>query len=144
MIAPGQVIGYLTQTILFFFTEKNRVKCTVCNKEIEKQSIERHMCSHQSPGPEGSGIRPYQCMMCDRSCKSKNNLANHLYNVHIMEERKPWQCRYCSYRSAIKYNVHKHIDVQHPGKPHLVNQLEEVPTVSDCSKFLSKPADDQR
>ncbi|CAL8076736.1 unnamed protein product [Orchesella dallaii] len=57
-------------------TEPSRFRCNSCNKSfVNVDNLKRHYMIH-------SGVRPFKCCFCKRTCTRKDTLATHLRNVH--------------------------------------------------------------
>lgn len=107
-----------------------RVKCHICDKEVNKKSLDRHMKSVHSAKvavkkerkliPDEEKI---PCMMCGKKCLNLASLQNHIKNIHEAEQFKCTQCDF----QGIKRHLDKHIKKQHS---------EEVFQCTRCQKIL--------
>ncbi|XP_076089283.1 uncharacterized protein LOC143059646 [Mytilus galloprovincialis] len=108
-------------------------KCDICGKVFkDRRGLDRHEVVH-------SGVKPYQCAICERSYTQKGHLQQH-QRMHTDRE-DPWECEYCfkiSQRSD-KYNTHKNFHYRSKNMPYLCNacggQFKEK---SDLVKHIRK------
>lgn len=66
--------------------------------------------SHEMNLEPGAGGQVYGCNYCGRSFVRKWVLTRHL-RIHTGE--KPYQCSFCPFRSAQRYNIILHMDKRH-------------------------------
>ena len=56
------------------------IPCTVCGKAfLNNAELERHMRMHLD-------LRPYQCMICDRTFRQSSHALQHVRKVHRVED----------------------------------------------------------
>uniref|UniRef100_A0A8D8M5H6 Protein hunchback n=2 Tax=Cacopsylla melanoneura TaxID=428564 RepID=A0A8D8M5H6_9HEMI len=59
--------------------------------------------------------RPYQCELCDYTCKQSGNLKAHMV-VHT--EERPYQCEICEYTCKQSSSLRKHMLVHTEERPY--------------------------
>ncbi|KAL0269292.1 UNVERIFIED_CONTAM: hypothetical protein PYX00_007082 [Menopon gallinae] len=105
-----------------------RVKCNVCDKEVNKKSLVRHMKNVHSAQmsfkkdkiPEDEKV---PCTYCGKKCSSSISLLNHVRSVHEAEQYK---CSKCEFEGTRKH-LERHIRKQHN---------DEVYQCGSCQKIL--------
>ena len=77
-------------------------KCPVCARGfIQKCDMKKHQITHLSPG-----LRPYQCLDCDKAFTQDRYLMMHIKNMH---EKKPmFECRICKATFSTKFSLMRH------------------------------------
>ena len=77
----------------------------MCNKDFK---FETHLKIHEVH----SGERPFQCKICDKDFKRKDNYQKHL-SVHSGEN--PYKCNVCDKRCSQKGELIVHMRKHHSG-----------------------------
>ena len=79
-------------------TNNSNASCLVCNKDMRKNHLQRHMKIHQ----KSSNSSNVNCLVCNKEMR-KDNLQRHMKTIH----QKP--CRTCDkiYRSTQERNIHQ-------------------------------------
>nr|CAH7715113.1 unnamed protein product [Callosobruchus chinensis] len=92
-------------------------ECTECTyKTVQKSILDAHMSKHSS-----SGYERFNCMHCKATFKFKISCDDHVVQKHPefikSLTRKLHGCSECSYKTAIKSNLSKHVSqhVVHPS-----------------------------
>lgn len=92
-----------------------RVKCRVCEKEVNKKSLDRHMKSvHSAKIPPKKERKPVPeeekipCVLCTKKCLNLMSLQNHVKNIHEAEQFKCSQCDFQGIRRHLEKHVKKH------------------------------------
>eukprot|EP01084_Bolivina_argentea_P070921 128962_1 len=73
--------------------------------EISKKELVEY--EQQKPRSNTSGGR-FKCKRCGKRFAKKFYLENHVINMHMDNRDKPYQCRYCTYGAAKKWQVMCH------------------------------------
>ena len=81
--------------------------CTVCGKTVKISQMSVHLKRHNDD-PK------HPCSTCGKRFFEKQDLARH-ERIHSGE--KPFKCAFCTYASAIKGNLKKHIVHKHRKEP---------------------------
>ena len=78
-------------------TNNSNARCLVCNKDMRKNHLQRHMKIHQKPTNSSNA----SCLVCNKEMR-KDHLQRHM-KIH----QKP--CRTCDkiYRSTQERNIHE-------------------------------------
>lgn len=107
-----------------------RVRCDVCNKEVNKKSLDRHMKSVHSARValkrERRSVPDEQkipCYLCPKKCVSLMSLHAHIKNIH---EAAQFKCSQCEF-SGTKRGLERHMKKEHN---------EEVFQCTCCNKVL--------
>ena len=89
------------------------VKCSMCDKTMDKKNLRRHMQIHQVEK------RPveYKCVECDRKYSSRQNLVSHMTMKHSDIERliglNKYKCTLCSFAHSKASVVKGHTSKVH-------------------------------
>jgi len=107
-----------------------RVRCFVCDKEVNKKSIDRHMqVVHSVKIPEKKERKSIPedqkipCYLCSKKCASLLSLHAHIKNIHEAEQ---FRCNDCDFYGT-RRRLEKHIKKLHS---------EEVFQCQYCAKIL--------
>lgn len=69
-----------------FNTQSSNTQCPVCHKSFQvRNSLLKHMNRHFCASSE-KYRKPYYCDLCPRKWPAKNNLRQHIINVHMKKE----------------------------------------------------------
>ena len=113
-----------------------KVNCDQCDKTFKCPSgLRRHMTVHSSE-------RPFQCIICSKSSKTKDDLLRHMKTTHSNE--RPHVCESCGKSFKEKGILKRHMLLHSGEKPHscalcnetfthrpsLVNHLKKVHSAS--------------
>lgn len=104
-----------------------RVKCNVCDKEVNKKSLVRHMKNVHSAEMSFKGKIPedekFPCTYCGKKCCSSISLLNHVRALHEAEQYK---CSKCEFQGTKKH-LERHMRRKHN---------DEVYQCGSCQKIL--------
>ncbi|KAK6639477.1 hypothetical protein RUM43_007750 [Polyplax serrata] len=106
-----------------------RVKCPVCEKEVNKKSLDRHMKSihiAKIPVKREKKLVPEEdkipCMLCNRKYPSLVSLQNHIRKIHEAEQLK---CSECDF-TGTRRHLDKHIKKQHNGEVYQCQRCQKI------------------
>lgn len=85
-------------------TQREKVKCTICNHWITKYFIKSHMRKHNEPGKN--------CKICGKFLKNLSSFTSHMKIVHSDAEKK-FICNYCGKGFARQIKLKEHIAAVH-------------------------------
>ncbi|KAJ6218208.1 hypothetical protein RDWZM_009365 [Blomia tropicalis] len=99
------------------------MKCTIdnCDKKFDKRSkLKQHI-------KEEHKEEYLTCKFCDKICKTRNNLTNHIW---IMHEEGDFKCSFddCDFSSKYRKNLLNHKKLRH--------QRARKCTISDCGEMI--------
>ena len=111
------------------------MKCEICSFVTDRKSrfhdhVKMHKNQRDLPCPECQkmfvtrrtlgahrqkvhGQRTLQCEFCAYAPPTASQLREHVRVMHTHRDQKPFQCRYCDFRSATRGNCHKHMVSRH-------------------------------
>ncbi|XP_055678107.1 zinc finger protein 260-like [Lutzomyia longipalpis] len=96
---------------------KMKVKCSICEKEVRKYFLDRHMKSHRSKKVENQS---FICHLCQKTFISRETIRAHMITVHLKKKR--YSCNHCDQKFIHSLTRYRHINKYHLKK-----------TVASCS-----------
>lgn len=106
-----------------------RVKCNVCDKEVNKKSLERHMRSVHSARISSKRERKsvpddqkVPCHLCPKKCVNIASLQSHVKNIHEAEQFK---CSQCDFQST-KRGLERHMNKEHNSQVYQCTRCNKV------------------
>ena len=118
-----------------------QVLCNICNKQMRKDNMARHLRSHNKK-LERHGGKSFECNKCNFTSSWLESLKRHQEVKHadnnslkpkpeaIKEHTKRYGCGMCGYRSKRKYDVKRHQGLKHQDIV-LLNIMSKLLTISN-------------
>merc|ERR1719186_410236 len=90
-------------------------------------AVDRHICRVPSAD---SRYTDYKCLICQKSCKSRDDCANHIEVHHLKISRG---CPYCGMEQTSRGGLRQHISRKHREEHRLAKEKAKIAQVGDLA-----------